>query len=161
MKEEDIVIRETRKEDVTSVLALIRELATFEKAPEQVTNTAEQMISEGFGSQPAFESIVAELDGSIVGMAIYFVKYSTWKGKGIYLDDIYVQESMRRKGIGKLLFDAVIQIAANKEANQLHWQVLNWNTPAIEFYKQYQSDLDSEWINCKLTKEQIIKLAQR
>ncbi|HNQ11934.1 MAG TPA: GNAT family N-acetyltransferase [Bacteroidia bacterium] len=160
MNSEKIIIRKTLIHDIEAILGLIKELALFEKAPEQVSNTVEQMTKEGFGKEPAFESIVAECNGQIVGMAIFFIKYSTWKGKGVYLDDIYVKESERRKGIGKMLFDEVIRIAANKEAHQLHWQVLDWNRPAIEFYKKYNAELDSEWINCKLNREQILKLSQ-
>jgi ribosomal protein S18 acetylase RimI-like enzyme len=93
-------------------------------------------------------------------MAIYFVKYSTWKGKGIYLDDIVVSEKYRRQGIGKKLFDAVIGEAARMDAHTMHWQVLDWNTPAIEFYKKYHCSFENDWIDCKLTREQILQLHQ-
>jgi len=93
-------------------------------------------------------------------MAIYFIKYSTWKGKGIYLDDIVVTESMRGKRVGKLLFDEVISQSLEMGANQLHWQVLDWNQPAIHFYNKYKAMMDSEWINCKLSRFQMKKLAE-
>ena len=148
-------VRFAKEEDIPFVHALIQELAAYEKAPEEVTNTVEDMLRDGFGAQPVFRCQVAETDGKITGMAIYFVKYSTWKGKGVYLDDIVVTESMRRLGIGKLLFDAVMKDAKAIGAKQLHWQVLDWNSPAIEFYKKYNADLDGEWINCKLTEKQL------
>ena len=149
------IVRFAKEEDIPFVHALIKELAEFEKAPQEVTNTVDDMLRDGFGPNPVFRCLVAETDGKVTGMAIYFVKYSTWKGKGIYLDDIVVTESMRRMGIGKLLFDAIVKDAKLLGAKQLHWQVLDWNTPAIEFYKKYNADLDGEWINCKLTEQQL------
>ena len=151
----NVIIRKAIKEDMPAVLELIKELALYEKAPQEVTNTVEDMVKDGFGINPVFLCDVAEVDHTVVGMAIYFIKYSTWKGKGIYLDDILVTEKMRGKGIGKLLFDNVLHISNQKGANQLHWQVLDWNAPAINFYKKYPSEFDSEWINCKLNKKQI------
>lgn len=149
------IVRFAKEEDIPFVHALIKELAEYEKAPQEVTNTVDDMLRDGFGPNPVFRCLVAETDGKVTGMAIYFVKYSTWKGKGIYLDDIVVTESMRRMGIGKLLFDAIVKDAKLLGAKQLHWQVLDWNTPAIEFYKKYNADLDGEWINCKLTEQQL------
>lgn len=149
------IVRFAKEEDIPFVHALIKELAEYEKAPQEVTNTVDDMLRDGFGPNPVYHCIVAETDGKVTGMAIYFIKYSTWKGKGIYLDDIVVTESMRRMGIGKLLFDAIVKDAKLLGAKQLHWQVLDWNTPAIEFYKKYNADLDGEWINCKLTEQQL------
>ena len=149
-----INIRKSKKEDMPPVLALIRELALFEKAPDEVTNTVEDMIRDGFGEQPVFKCLVAEVENKIIGIAIYYTKYSTWKGKGIYLDDIIVTQSMRNKGIGRLLFEAVLKESRDEGMNQLHWQVLDWNEPAISFYKKYNPSFDDEWINCKLTREQ-------
>jgi GNAT superfamily N-acetyltransferase len=149
------IVRFAKEEDIPFVHALIKELAEYEKAPQEVTNTVDDMLRDGFGPNPVYRCLVAETDGKVAGMAIYFVKYSTWKGKGIYLDDIVVTESMRRMGIGKLLFDAIVKDAKLLGAKQLHWQVLDWNTPAIEFYKKYNADLDGEWINCKLTEQQL------
>ena len=149
------IVRFAKEEDIPFVHALIKELAEYEKAPQEVTNTVEDMLRDGFGPHPVYRCLVAETDNKVTGMAIYFIKYSTWKGKGIYLDDIVVTESMRRMGIGKLLFDAIVKDAKLIGAKQLHWQVLDWNTPAIEFYKKYNADLDGEWINCKLTEQQL------
>ena len=154
----NVTIRKAGKEDMPYVLELIKELALYEKAPLEVTNTVEDMVKDGFGNNPVFFCDVAEVNEVIVGMAIYFIKYSTWKGKGIYLDDILVTEKMRGKGIGKLLFDRVVQVSNQMGVNQLHWQVLDWNEPAINFYKKYPSEFDSEWINCKLNKNQIEKI---
>ncbi len=150
-----INIRKSRKEDMPQVLELIRELALFEKAPHEVTNTVEDMIADGFGAQPVFKCLVAETENKLVGIAIYYTKYSTWKGKGTYLDDIIVTQSMRSKGIGRLLFDEVLKESREAGMNQLHWQVLDWNEPAINFYKKHNPSFDDEWINCKLTKEQL------
>lgn len=151
----NIVVRKSTKEDMPAVHALICELALFEKAPGEVSNTIEDMIDDGFGQHPVFHCLVAVENETVYGMAIYHLKYSTWKGKGVYLDDIVVTESMRGKGIGKLIFDEVIQEAKKMKAKQLHWQVLDWNEPAIQFYKKYDASFDGEWINCKLTKNQI------
>lgn len=154
----EIRIREGKAEDIPAIFALINELALYEKAPQEVTTTVEQMYEDGFGEKAIYKFIVAELNNEIVGMALYYWKYSTWKGKGIYLDDIVVTEKHRRKGIGKLLMDEIIQIAAKEKANKLEWQVLNWNEPAINFYKKYNVEFDDEWINCKLTREKILSL---
>ncbi len=150
MSTELIKIRKGKKEDLPAVLELVRELALFEKAPEQVTNTVRDMENDAFGKNPVFYFYVAETNDKIVGMAVYFIKYSTWKGKGIYLDDLIVTESFRGKGVGKRLFDQVIEEAKKNNAKQLHWQVLDWNTPAIEFYKKYDASVDAEWLDCKI-----------
>jgi len=151
----EAVIRKGREQDVPAVLGLIRELAEYEQAPKEVTNTEQAMLEDGFGSKPVFQLIVAEVDNAIVGMAIFFIKYSTWKGKGVYLDDIVVTSHLRGKGIGKKLFDTVVHESRALGARQLHWQVLDWNEPAINFYKKYQCSFDNTWINCKLTEAQI------
>jgi GNAT superfamily N-acetyltransferase len=151
----NIIVRKSNKEDMPQVLGLIKELALYEKAPEAVTNTVEDMISDGFSSNPVFFCDVAEADNRIIGIAVYFIKYSTWKGKGVYLDDIVVTESWRGKGVGKKLFDHVMKESVKHNAKQLHWQVLGWNEPAINFYKKYPTEFDSEWINCKLSDRQL------
>ena len=145
-----INIRKGTPADVEPALRLIKELAEYEKAPEQVINTVEQMLKDGFGEKPIFDLLVAETNDNIVGIAIYFIKYSTWKGKCLYLDDIVVQESLRGKGIGRKLFDAVAAEAKLQNCQHLQWQVLNWNEPAINFYKKYDTVFDDEWINCKI-----------
>ncbi|MFN5223738.1 MAG: GNAT family N-acetyltransferase [Bacteroidota bacterium] len=156
----ECIVRKGTPTDVPAVLGLIRELALYEKAPLEVTNTEEDMLRDGFGPDPAYRLLVAELDGKVVGMAIYFIKYSTWKGKGVYLDDIVVTESMRGQGIGAKLLKAVMQDAVSLHAKQMHWQVLDWNEPAIRFYKRYNCDFDGEWINCKLNAHQLLDLTK-
>ena len=151
----NISIRKGTKEDMPSVHGLIYELAVYEKAPNEVTNTVEDMLLDGFGEHPIFFCLVAEGENKIVGTAIYHLKYSTWKGRGVYLDDIVVTESMRGKKIGSVLFDEVVKDSQRLNAKQLHWQVLDWNEPAIRFYKKYNANMDGEWINCKLTQHQI------
>jgi len=151
----NLTIRKGEKKDLPGVLGLVKELALFEKAPEAVTNTLKEMESDAFGEKPVFSFHVAEADGKMVGIAVYFVKYSTWKGKGLYLDDLYVSEQYRGNGIGKKLFDAFVQEARSIGAKQVHWQVLDWNTPAIEFYKKLGSSIEEEWWDCKMNEEQI------
>jgi GNAT superfamily N-acetyltransferase len=155
---ENIIIRKGSKEDLPALLKLIQELALFEKAPDEVTNTLSAMEEDGFGKNPVFEFFVAEFENEIAGIALFFIKYSTWKGKGIYLDDLIVTEKHRSKGIGKKLFQKVIDEAKKRKAKQMHWQVLDWNTPAIDFYKSYAASVESEWLDCKFKEEQIIKL---
>jgi len=133
-----------------AVLDLIKELALYEKALDQVKNSVEQLREDGFGENPAFECLVAECDKGIVGFALFYISYSTWRGKCIYLEDLCVAESFRQKGIGTLLFDEVLKIAKQRKMKRLEWQVLEWNTAAIEFYKKYNADLNPEWTNGKL-----------
>ena len=151
----NVIIREGRKEDLSSVLALVKELAEFEKAPQEVEVTVAEMEKNGFGENPVFRFLVAEAEGKIIGIALYYTAYSTWKGKYIYLDDLIVTEKLRRSGTGKLLFDALLKEAKREGANQLRWHVLQWNTTAINFYKKYNAVLDPEWITGKMSKEQI------
>ncbi len=141
--------------DAPEIFRLIKLLAEYEKAPNEVTNTIEDIIQDGFGENPIFGAMVAEADQRIVGMSLWYTRYSTWKGKCLYLEDIIVEEAYRGKGIGKALFEATIQEAKNMQAKAMVWQVLDWNTPSIEFYKKYGCELDHSWINCKLTQEQI------
>ncbi|MBL6446821.1 GNAT family N-acetyltransferase [Fulvivirga sp. 29W222] len=152
-----MTIREGKKEDLPRALELIKELADYEKAPDEVTNTVEQMEKDGFGDNPIYGIFVAENDNQeIVGIAIYYYRYSTWKGKRIYLEDIVVTESERGKGTGKLLFDRIIQQGKKTECSGMVWQVLDWNEPAINFYKKYYSaTLDGEWINCSISFSEI------
>jgi GNAT superfamily N-acetyltransferase len=142
-----IVIRDGVREDVPSMFELIKELALFEKAPEQVTNTIEEMYLDGFGENPIFGSIVSEVDGEIVGMALYYYRYSTWKGKRLYLEDLIVSETMRGRGLGEKLLDATIEKARQTSCTGLMWQVLDWNEPAINFYKKFGARFDEGWVN--------------
>jgi GNAT superfamily N-acetyltransferase len=156
MEEPRIRLRYGRKEDLPAVVEMIKELAVYERAPREVTVTLEDLETDGFGEHPIYEVILAEYDGMIAGMAFYFYAYSTWKGKCIYLEDIIVRESLRGIGIGKYLFDAVVMKCKEVNAKRLMWQVLDWNEPAINFYHKYDAVLDPEWVNGKLTAEQIM-----
>jgi GNAT superfamily N-acetyltransferase len=151
----NIDIRKGIEADVPQALNLVRELAVFEKAPNEVEVTTEEMLNWGFGKDKQFDFYVASENGIIVGLALYYFKYSTWKGKCLFLEDIIVTESMRGKGIGKLLFDTIVEVSKKENVRRMEWQVLDWNTPAIEFYKKYNATLDGEWINCKLTGDQL------
>ena len=153
---EEIIIRKGIKEDLPQVLDLIRELALFEKAPDEVTNNLSAMEVDGFGTQPVFQFHVAAIGNKIVGMALYFIKYSTWKGKGLYLDDLMVTASHRGKGIGTSLFNAFIAVAVEMNAQQVHWQVLDWNTPAIDMYKKVGAAIQEEWLDCKMNHKQLL-----
>lgn len=145
-----IVIREGIKEDVPVMFELIKELALYENAPEQVTNTVEQMYIDGFGENPIFGSIVAEFEGKVVGLALYYYRYSTWKGKRLYLEDLIVSEKIRGKGLGEQLLEATIQKAKDTACTGVMWQVLDWNEPAINFYKKFGVRFDAEWLNVHL-----------
>ncbi len=156
----DITIRKAEKSDLPQAYQLICELALFEKAPQEVTLTLEQFEQDGFGENPLYYLNVAEvtLPGNskeIAGMALFFFSYSTWKGKIVYLDDVMVAERHRSKGIGKLLIDSVFRFAKHHQAKQVRWHVLDWNTPAINFYKQLGMSLEPEWITCKYSESQI------
>jgi GNAT superfamily N-acetyltransferase len=153
-----IKIREGRKEDLPRVLELVKELATFERAPHEVTNTTVLMEQDGFGPNPVYGFFVAETQDTIIGLSLYYWRYSTWKGKRLYLEDIIVTEVERGRGAGKLLFDRTMEKALQDNCTGMMWQVLEWNEPAINFYKKYGSRLDAEWVNCNLEADQIKKL---
>jgi len=148
-------IREGKREDLSRVLELIKELATFERAPDEVTNTIAAMELDGFGKNPIYGFFVAENENGIVGLSLYYWRYSTWKGKRLYLEDIIVTASERGSGIGKKLFDRTMQHAVDQNCTGMMWQVLDWNEPAITFYKKYDAKLDGEWINCSLERSQL------
>ncbi len=154
----NIEIRKGTQADIPSALTLVKELAAYEKAPNEVEVTIAEMTEWGFGTDKQFDFYVALLDGVIVGIALYYSKYSTWKGKCLFLEDIIVTESQRGKGLGKLLFDKVVEVSKEMKVRRMEWQVLDWNTPAIEFYKKYDATLDGEWVNCKLTNHQLEKM---
>lgn len=153
-----IYIRKGTKEDIPQALELVKELAVFEKAPAEVEVTIEEMTEWGFGMDKQFDFFVAEENNQILGIALYYFKYSTWKGKCLFLEDIIVTESQRGRGIGQLLFEEVVKIAKETKVRRMEWQVLDWNEPAIKFYGKYNSYLDGEWINCKLTDHQLEKM---
>jgi len=154
----NVDIRKGIPSDIPEVLHLVKELAAFENAPNEVEVTVEEMTEWGFGYDKQFDFFVALENNIIIGIALYYFKYSTWKGKCLFLEDIIVTETHRGKGIGKLLFDQVVIIAKETKVRRMEWQVLDWNTTAIEFYKKYGAHLDGEWVNCKLTNHQLEKM---
>ena len=153
----EINLRKATESDIHAIMKLVHELAEFEREPDEVINTEEQMKVEGFGANPSFYAILAEVDGIVRGMLVYFYSYSTWKGKSIYIDDIIVNEEFRGLGIGRKLMEATIMVAKEEGVGKLHWQVLEWNEQAIKFYNKYSPEYDAEWINCSLNKEQMLE----
>lgn len=151
----EINIRVAKREDCARLLELVHELAVYEKAPDEVSVTLEEFEEAGFGANPVWKSFVAETDEIIQGFGLYYIRYSTWKGCRMYLEDLLVTETMRGRGVGKLLFDRLIEEAVEKGLNGMSWQVLDWNEPAINFYKKYNAPLDGGWMNVSLSKEQI------
>ncbi|WNJ16783.1 GNAT family N-acetyltransferase [Pontibacter sp. G13] len=152
----EIQIRKGTEQDMAAAHALVRELALFEKAPEEVETTAEVYAQDGFGDQSWFQLFVAEHETEgVVGIALFYLGYSTWKGKMLYLDDLVVSEQWRRKGIGSRLLDQLIRHAAEIGARQVRWQVLDWNESAMELYRKVGAKFETEWYDCKLNHEQI------
>ncbi len=168
----EINIRRAVKEDCPRLLELITELAIYEKAPDEVTVSLEHFIESGFGKNPVWWGFVATtnlsaqriaegeispsppvekgLGDEVIGFALYYIRYSTWKGQAMYLEDLLVTEKMRGKKVGALLFERLIEEAKEKKFNRIIWQVLEWNESAINFYKKYNTEFDGEWVNCSL-----------
>ncbi len=146
----DISIRKGLESDIPDVLKLIKELAEFERALDSVEVTEDQLLADGFGSSPAFEFLVAIENDKTIGLSLFYYRYSTWKGKGLYLEDLVVANALRGRGIGKKLLLETAKFGKEQHCTGMYWQVLDWNTPAIEFYKNLGAKLDGEWINCKL-----------
>lgn len=149
-------IRTAKKEDCPRLMELINELALFEKLPDEVTVSLEEFEDAGFGQNPVWKAFVAEDNNVIVGFALYYVRYSTWKGCRLYLEDLLVTESYRGKGVGKLLFEQVIKETQEMGYSGMVWQVLDWNEPAIKFYNKYGANIESGWLNAALSKEQLL-----
>ena len=155
---DNIILRSAVKEDCPGLLELVKELALYEKAPDEVTVTLEHFEESGFGEKPVWWAFVAESPapygegrGEVIGFALYYIRYSTWKGQRMYLEDLVVTEKARGKGVGKLLLDALIVEAKEKKLNGISWQVLDWNEPAINFYKKIPGvSFDGEWVNCSI-----------
>lgn len=144
------IIRKAEIQDCEQMMNLIKELAVYEKAPDEVTVSMEHFIESGFGKNPVWGAFVAEVDGKIVGISLFYVRYSTWKGQRMYLEDLIVTEAFRGKGLGKILFDKTIEYGKEKGYSGMLWQVLDWNEPAINFYKKYNAKFDGEWLNTSI-----------
>lgn len=150
-----IIIRVAQQQDMKAVLGLITELAIYEKEPDAVIVTEGDLITHGF-SEGRFDCFVAEHDDQgVIGMALYYPRYSTWKGPTLHLEDLYVKPEFRQHGVGKQLFDAVVKVAAERNVGRMEWTVLEWNDPALNFYKKYDASLDPEWHLGTLTREQL------
>jgi len=146
-----ILIRPAVIADCPRMMELIRELALYEKAPDEVTVSFDHFVKSGFGPQPVWWAWVVEVEDLVQGFALYYVRYSTWKGQRMYLEDIIVTEKMRGRGLGKMLMDKLIEVGKEKKYNGMVWQVLDWNEPAIRFYRTFEGvKLDPEWINCSI-----------
>lgn len=145
-----VQIRRAVKEDCYRLLELIQELAVYERAPDEVTVKFDHFVESGFGQNPVWWAFVAEVEGNIEGFALYYIRYSTWKGQRLYLEDLIVTEKMRGKGLGKELFDRIVQEGREKGFSGMMWQVLDWNEPAINFYRKYETNFDSGWVNCTI-----------
>lgn len=168
----EVSIRPAKSEDCAAILDLIRELAVFEKAEKEVELSADRLCEDAFGADPIVEMWVAEIPASleghvsshlgaqektVVGTAIFYEKYSTWKGRSLHLEDLVVKSAFRRRGIGDLLFREVIRIAVERDYARLDWQVLDWNESAIAFYRKYGADISTEWFNGRFDREGLKK----
>jgi GNAT superfamily N-acetyltransferase len=156
----ELIIRNARKEDMPSVLQLIVELAVFEKEPDAVEVTKEDLEKAGFGDDKQFDCFVAEVDGEIVGMALIYFRFSTWKGRTIHLEDLVVKEKMRGKGVGRALYTEVMEFAVQQGVKRVNWVVLDWNTPAIEFYEQTGATILSNWWQVEMGEEALKKFIE-
>ena len=147
----NINIRKAVESDCKRMMELVQELAIYERAPDAVTVSLDHFIKSGFGENPVWWAFVAEIDGEVEAFALYYIRYSTWKGQRMYLEDLLVTEKLRGQGIGNLLFEKLIGEAKEKKFTGIAWQVLDWNEPAINFYKKYPDvNIDKGWLNCSL-----------
>ncbi len=149
----ETTIRAAIKEDCKTMMELIQELALYEKAPGEVTVSFDHFVESGFGPNPVWRAFVAVQQGKVVGFALCYIRYSTWKGQRLYLEDLLVTEALRGKGIGGLLFERLIAECKEKKYSGMVWQVLDWNEPALNFYRKYHANLDPEWINGSISFE--------
>jgi GNAT superfamily N-acetyltransferase len=154
-------IRKGKPEDMKAVLELIQELADFEKEPDAVVVTEADLIRDGFGPVPLFHVFVAEVDAAIVGIALYYYRYSTWKGKIIHLEDLVVKDSMRGKGLGFALFSEVIKQGKRDQVRRIDWHVLDWNTSAIDFYEKSGAKVLKDWYVTQMDEEGIDRFLEK
>lgn len=144
-------VRKAEKKDCQRIMQLVQELADYEKAPDEVTVEFDHFVESGFGENPVWWAFVAEVNGTVEGFALYYIRYSTWKGQRMYLEDLLVTEKLRGQGLGKLLFNKLFKECAAKGFSGMAWQVLDWNEPAINFYKKLPNvKFDGEWVNCSI-----------
>ena len=155
-----ITIRKGVKKDLPCVLKLIKELADYENSLHEVTITLKELEKDGFDGNPFYWFLVAEKNNKIIGLSFYFIRYSTWKGKFLFLEDFVIKKQYRNKGVGSSLFEATINICKQLKLNGMIWQILDWNKSAINFYKKYNADISSKWLNGKLTIKQIEKITK-
>jgi len=147
----NVNIRKGEKRDMKAVMELIQELADYEKAPDEVVINSDVLEKEAFGNDKIIDTLVAEIDGTVVGAMIYYDIFSTWKGRSMYLEDFVINSNYRRMGIGEKLFDRLIAEAKKRGSAKIKWQVIDWNEPAIKFYEKLNASLDGVWIDCTLT----------
>ena len=152
-----ITLRVAQKEDCPRLIELVNELALFEKAPEEVTVSLQEFEDSGFGNNQVWKAFVAVDNDVIIGFALYYIRFSTCKGRRVYLEDFIVTEEYRGKGVGKLLFEKIIQETKELGYSGMVWQVLGWNEPAIGFYKKYEANIEEGWLNASLSKERLSK----
>ncbi len=152
-----LIIRNAYNQDMAQVLDLIKELATFEKEPDAVVVTVEDLQNEGFGKNPLFTCFVAELNKEIVGMALCYFRFSTWKGRTVHLEDLIVKEALRGKGIGEKLYAEVLKFAYKNKVKRVEWAVLNWNTPAIKFYERTGATVLKDWYIAQMDEQALKK----
>ena len=150
-----MIIRKGMQKDMPAVLDLIKQLATFEKEPEAVVVTVDDLVRDGFGKNPLFYTFVAEIENKIIGIALYYYRYSTWKGKTIHLEDLIVKEENRGSGAGFALYSEIIMQGKKDNVRRIEWNVLDWNTPAIEFYKKSGAKVLDDWLVVQMDQEVI------
>jgi GNAT superfamily N-acetyltransferase len=156
-----LTIRAATIADALLLRSLIGELASFEKAADQVSNTAEGIARDGFGAQPAFRALIAEWNGETAGFALFFNSYSTWRGPGLFLEDLFVRDDFRGRGIGKTLLAHIARLAVEENRVSVKWEVLGWNQPAIEMYKALGTEFLDDWRSVVLTGDELRKLAEK
>lgn len=152
-----MLIRKGLKQDMPSVLGLIKELAVFEKEPDAVVITVDELVKDGFGDNPLFQTFVAEVGGEIIGIALFYYRYSTWKGKTIHLEDLIVKQDKRGTGAGSALYKEVLKFAKQDGVRRVEWVVLNWNTHAINFYERSGAAILQDWLTVQMDEEGITK----
>ena len=156
-----MIIRKGTPTDMPAVLSLIKELAVYEKEPDAVVVTVEDLVRDGFSPNPLFHCFVAELNDQIIGIALYYYRYSTWKGKTIHLEDLIVKEKMRGSGIGFALYSAIIHQGKKEHVRRVEWNVLDWNTPAIDFYKKSGAKVLNDWCVAQMDEAGIAAFCQK